>query len=609
VLALTLALVAVPGAFAAQRVITSPSGPLTNIYLNDNLGCQVDHAGDISSEFYVGTDPGACGTFLAAPAGASATVYGPNVPAGNATTEFTPVSQTAVQGSGTNADPYRVTTVVDAEVTGLRITQVDSYVVGEESYATQITVHNSSASSQDAILYHAGDCYLEGSDSGYGFYDSGTGGVFCSENADNSPLGRTLGFVPQNSGSHYVETDYGSVWDDINGSNFPDSCDCSALRDNGAGLSWPITVPAGGDFTRSLVSSFSSDTTPPETTVDSGPSGLTNDPTPTFTFSSSEAGSSFECRFDSDPFGACSGPGHTHTPASALADGFHTFEVRATDPATNTDQTAASQSFTVDTAPPETTIIGGPSVSTNDPTPTFTFSSSEAGSSFKCKLDSGSYAACTSPNTTSHLTDGSHTFHVLAKDPAGNPDPTPASASFTVRTAAVSVSGSTLVVTAATGAKDNLAITHPSALVLRVTDSPGGAYKGSGVHTGAGCTQSGDYTANCSAVGITRIQVSAGDQTDKVLNSTAIASSLNGGAANDLLTGGSANDTLTGGTGADVIKGMNGNDQLLARDLTSDTTINCDGGTTPGTADTADLDLLPKDPDSVVTNCETKTRH
>jgi Ca2+-binding RTX toxin-like protein len=260
--------------------------------------------------------------------------------------------------------------------------------------------------------------------------------------------------------------------------------------------------------------------------------------------------------------------------------------------------------------PPQASITSGPSNGgfTNDSTPTFSFASTKLGSSFQCHVDAQAFSPCPSPYTLPQLSDGAHTFYVKAIDANGNESPV-VSRSFTVRTAAVSVSGSTLVVTAATGAKDNLAITHPSALVLRVTDFPGGAYKGSGVHTGAGCTQSGDYTANCSAVGITRIQVSAGDQTDKVLNSTAIASSLNGGAANDLLTGGSANDTLTGGTGADVIKGMNGNDQLLARDLTSDTTINCDGGTTPGTADTADLDLLPKDPDSVVTNCETKTRH
>jgi hypothetical protein len=261
--------------------------------------------------------------------------------------------------------------------------------------------------------------------------------------------------------------------------------------------------------------------------------------------------------------------------------------------------------------PPATTITSGPSGATNDPTPTFTFSSSEAGSTFQCKLDTGAYSACTSPKTTANLADGPHTFYVRATDPAGNTDPTPAARSFTVETAEVKVSGSTLVITAATGAKDNLAITGPSASVLRVTDfaSGSGAYTGSGVHTGAGCTRSGDYTANCNAAGITLIQVVSRDQIDRVVNSTAVKSSLHGGSANDILTGGSANDTLTGATGADVMTGMNGNDQLLARDLTSDTKIDCDGGSAPGTADKADLDLLPKDPDSAVTNCETKTRH
>ncbi len=257
---------------------------------------------------------------------------------------------------------------------------------------------------------------------------------------------------------------------------------------------------------------------------------------------------------------------------------------------------------------PTTTITSGPNAGTNDPTPTFTFSS-QPGTSFECKLDSGSYAPCSSPQTTSYLTDGSHTFYVRAADPAGNTDPTPASRTFTVRTAAVSVTGSTLMVTAAAGAKDNLSVTQPSSSTLRVTDVPGGAYTGSGVHTGAGCTRSGDYTANCTAAGITRIQVAAGDQSDKVVNSTTVQSSLYGGTANDVLTGGSANDTLAGGEDADVMTGMNGNDELLARDLASDTTINCDGGSAPGTADKADLDLLPKDPNSAVTSCETKTRH
>src|SRR4029079_7497007 len=135
---------------------------------------------------------------------------------------------------------------------------------------------------------------------------------------------------------------------------------------------------------------------------------------------------------------------------------------------------------------------------------------------------------------------------------------------------------------------------------------PGGAYSGSGVHAYGQCTRTGDSTANCNAAAITEIEVSSTVLTDKLTNSTPIPSSLVGGAANDVLVGGSGDDTLSGGLGADVIKGMDGNDQLLARDRTSDT-INCDGGTTAGTADKSELDLPPKD--SPATGCETVHRY
>ncbi len=72
-----------------------------------------------------------------------------------------------------------------------------------------------------------------------------------------------------------------------------------------------------------------------------------------------------------------------------------------------------------------------------------------------------------------------------------------------------------------------------------MTDFPSFPYTGSGVHTGAGCTRSGDFTANCNASGITLVKVSSGDQIDKVVNWTGVKSLLNGGAANDVLTGGS----------------------------------------------------------------------
>ena len=172
------------------------------------------------------------------------------------------------------------------------------------------------------------------------------------------------------------------------------------------------------------------DTTAPQTSIDAGPVGLTRNATPTYEFSS-EQGASFQCRVDAGSFAACTSP---HTTAT-LADGAHTFEVRATDAAGNTDDTPASRSITVDTTAPQTSIDAGPVGLTRNATPTYEFSS-EQGASFQCRVDAGSFAACTSPHTTATLADGAHTFEVRATDAAGNTDDTPASRSITVDTTA-----------------------------------------------------------------------------------------------------------------------------------------------------------------------------
>ncbi len=82
---------------------------------------------------------------------------------------------------------------------------------------------------------------------------------------------------------------------------------------------------------------------------------------------------------------------------------------------------------------PNTMIIGGPPDPTNDNTPTFSFTSDQAGSSFECRLDDGDYFACASPYATAPLPDGSHAFYVRAVN-GGRTDPSPASQSFTVDT-------------------------------------------------------------------------------------------------------------------------------------------------------------------------------
>ncbi len=344
--------------------------------------------------------------------------------------------------------------------------------------------------------------------------------------------------------------------------------------------------------------------TPPETTIDSGPPALTRDATPTFAFSS-EPGASFQCRLDSGQeadWQPCSSP-RSYGP---LGDGSHTFEVRAIDVAHNVDPSPASTTFTIDTTPPSSTIRKGPGGITNDPTPTFSFSSSEPGSSFECKIDSGPFAPCGPSKTTPHLGDGSHTFRVRATDPAGNRGPAD-SRTFEVRTAAVSISGATLVIDAAPRAEDNLVIARGSPSTLRVTDLPDADHAGSGVHVGAGCTRRDSYTATCVAA-ITRIQVSARGRDDTVVDSTVFGASLYGGPGDDTLEGGPANDILVGGGGADVLRAMDGNDLILARDLATDKAIDCDGGGAPGGDDRAYLDPFPLDPNSRVRGCEDKTR-
>ena len=94
---------------------------------------------------------------------------------------------------------------------------------------------------------------------------------------------------------------------------------------------------------------FTLDTTPPQTRIDSGPSGggVTTDATPEFFFSSADPDvTGFLCRFDTGDFFACTSP----LTADPLADGLHTLEVTATDAAGNFDQTPAQVEFRVDTS-------------------------------------------------------------------------------------------------------------------------------------------------------------------------------------------------------------------------------------------------------------------
>src|ERR1035437_6509156 len=252
-LALATAVASPSVAGAATTHITS-AGPLTDIGISTDLNCSVNYTGDASPEWYGNT---ACGTFLAS----GGTLYGPaSISAGGSSpgslAAWSPISQTAVTGSGTSLDPYKIVTVDAAGASGLQVTETDSYVVGQESYRNDVTVTNTGSTSASSVLYRGGDCYLQSSDSGYGIYDSTTGAISCTTSL--SPGSRIEQMSPLTAGSNYFEGVYDNLWTNIGTQNpFPDTCDCATYEDNSLGLSWGVSLGAGAAKTYSSIDNFS----------------------------------------------------------------------------------------------------------------------------------------------------------------------------------------------------------------------------------------------------------------------------------------------------------------------------------------------------------------
>jgi hypothetical protein len=178
---------------------------------------------------------------------------------------------------------------------------------------------------------------------------------------------------------------------------------------------------------------FQVHTVPGAPTITSGPAaGSVTRPRPIFGFDAPYA-VRYQCRYDAKAFAPCSGA-QSDTPSTPLADGPHTFEVGGIG-GTGTPGPSTTRSFTVDGTPPQTTIVQGPVYGTDQSTARFTFTSSEAGSTFYCRMDTAPHQHCDSGSFTArNLADGTHVFRVTAVDRAGNRDPTPAVRTFTVDT-------------------------------------------------------------------------------------------------------------------------------------------------------------------------------
>jgi hypothetical protein len=214
-----------------------------------------------------------------------------------------------------------------------------------------------------------------------------------------------------------------------------------------------IAIDAAGNAQSSptafpwTVNNLLEDKTAPETTIDSRPPDPSSSPVASFTYSSNEPKSSFQCKLDGGNFNSCPATGVSY---SGLQDGAHSFQVRAIDPSNNIDPSPAGYSFQVvlgggpaalsnlalptAKAKPRSrpnTRIASAIATTRDRTPTLRFGSSQAGAKFQCKLDGGRFVACRSPLTTKQLSYGPHVFQVRAVL-AGLADSTPAKLTFKV---------------------------------------------------------------------------------------------------------------------------------------------------------------------------------
>jgi hypothetical protein len=191
------------------------------------------------------------------------------------------------------------------------------------------------------------------------------------------------------------------------------------------------------------------------------------------------------------------------------------------------------QVYTLDRTAPDTTITSNPSDPSASADATFSFTVNDGSgpgvAGFECALDSGSFAACTSPQTYAGLADGSHTFQVRAIDSASNADPSPAGFTWTIDTTRPSVT-----INQASGQADPT--TNGTINFTAVFDEAVNGFQASDVSLSgtAGATTvaitGGGTTYNVAVSGMTSVgtvivNIPAGAATDAAGNSSAAATS------------------------------------------------------------------------------------
>ncbi|MFZ5855964.1 MAG: beta strand repeat-containing protein [Chloroflexota bacterium] len=261
---------------------------------------------------------------------------------------------------------------------------------------------------------------------------------------------------------------------------------------------------------------FTLDGTPPDTSIDSQPANPTSSSTAAFTFSGTDnitvpASLTFECQLDGGGFSACSSPKNY----TGLSLGSHTFDVRASDEAGNTDPTPASFIWE---------IVSGPSVTVLN-------------------------GVCSRPTATTGK------LNLKLVDPEGDP------LTFTFLS-----SSNTALVPAANVRINGLGAVR-TVVIRGVAGVSGTSVVRFKLSDGVTVTQvvitfKVGTNGNNTITGTAGIDMLFGMNGNDVLNGGANGDLLCGGNGNDTLNGGAGNDTLNGELGDDILNGGSGNDAL-----------------------------------------------
>jgi hypothetical protein len=166
-------------------------------------------------------------------------------------------------------------------------------------------------------------------------------------------------------------------------------------------------------------------TPPPAIAISGGTTAITTDTTPTISGTTDvEAPAVVTVTVDGQTLTATPSNGAWSVTSGLLANGAYPVVATVTDGAGNIG--SSTQQLTVDTVLPVVTLDGGPSVATNDATPTIAGTSDVApGTTVHVAVDSQMMTALVQAGGTWNVTpgtllDGTHTITASVSDPAGN---------------------------------------------------------------------------------------------------------------------------------------------------------------------------------------------